>query len=134
MSNSIPPGRRASARSRGDGSGFELSTAHGGNTGHGGSSRTGFTNENGPLFSASTPKREWAAKTQGTTGRATRIELQVNWHALSPRGQAILRLVGVPTSLGYSVGEIASELGTTTSWVSSRLDELRNEIERGSSR
>lgn len=49
---------------------------------------------------------------------------------LSPRGQAILRTIGVPTSEGYSPREIARELGTTRRWVCDRLDELRDELER----
>jgi hypothetical protein len=47
-----------------------------------------------------------------------------------PRSTAILRLVATPISEGYSPIEIARELGTSLSWVSIRLDELRDEIER----
>ena len=50
--------------------------------------------------------------------------------ALSPRRQAILRTVGISISQGYSPVEIARELGTSSSWVLNRLDELRNELER----
>jgi hypothetical protein len=39
--------------------------------------------------------------------------------------------VATPLSEGYSTTEIARGLlGTSTHWVSDRLDELRNEIER----
>jgi DNA-binding NarL/FixJ family response regulator len=56
--------------------------------------------------------------------------IDVDWTSLSPRGQAILRLIIHPISNGYSVREVARELGTTKRWVSDRLDELRNELER----
>lgn len=53
---------------------------------------------------------------------------EIDWTRLSERGQAILRTIALPISAGFSPGEIASELGTSTSWVSSRMDELRNEL------
>jgi DNA-binding NarL/FixJ family response regulator len=49
---------------------------------------------------------------------------------LSERGQAILRLIGIPTWAGWSAREIARELGTSTRWVSMRLEELRAELEQ----
>jgi DNA-directed RNA polymerase specialized sigma24 family protein len=36
--------------------------------------------------------------------------------------------VAIPLSEGYSIPELARELGTTRRWVSSRLDELREEL------
>jgi DNA-binding Lrp family transcriptional regulator len=50
--------------------------------------------------------------------------------SLSPRGQAILRQIATPISAGYSPREVASALGTSPNWVSRRLDELRDELER----
>jgi hypothetical protein len=41
---------------------------------------------------------------------------------------AILRTILIPSSQGYSNVEIARKLGTTPSWVSSRLDELAAEV------
>jgi predicted transcriptional regulator len=38
--------------------------------------------------------------------------------------------MAIPISEGYSTTEVARELGTTNSWVSSRLNELRDELER----
>jgi len=55
---------------------------------------------------------------------------EINWTRLSERGQAILRLVGIPTWAGWSAREIARELGITRRSVSSLLDELRDELER----
>jgi DNA-binding NarL/FixJ family response regulator len=54
----------------------------------------------------------------------------IDWMRLSPRSTAILRLVATPISAGFSPSEIAHELGTSQKWVSSCLDELRDEIER----
>jgi DNA-binding NarL/FixJ family response regulator len=54
----------------------------------------------------------------------------IAWDRLSERRQAILRLIVIPTSNGYSILEVARELGTTRRWVSDRVDELRDEIER----
>jgi DNA-directed RNA polymerase specialized sigma24 family protein len=39
-------------------------------------------------------------------------------------------LIVKPLSEGFSTQEIAKKLGTTSHWVSSRLDELRDELER----
>jgi DNA-binding Lrp family transcriptional regulator len=43
---------------------------------------------------------------------------------------AIVRLIVIPSSEDYSPREIARKLGTTGRWVSDRLDELRDELER----
>jgi DNA-binding CsgD family transcriptional regulator len=56
--------------------------------------------------------------------------LTIDWVRLSPRSTAILRLIATPISEGYSPKEIAHELGTSPRWISDRLDELRDEIER----
>ena len=56
--------------------------------------------------------------------------LEINWSTLSPRGTAIARQIGTRVLDGYTPREIASELGTSTKWVSTRLDELRVELER----
>jgi DNA-binding CsgD family transcriptional regulator len=58
------------------------------------------------------------------------IPSAIDWTMLSPRGQAILRTVASPLSEGYSSTEIARGLGTSTHWVSKRLNELRAELER----
>ena len=55
---------------------------------------------------------------------------EIDWSTLSPRGTAIARQIGTRLLEGYTPREIASELGTSTRWVSSRLDELRAELER----
>jgi DNA-binding NarL/FixJ family response regulator len=80
----------------------------------GGSSQTASTNGNGRSSSASTPT----------------IPTELHWQAFSERGQAILRLIAIPISNGYSEREIARELGTTRRWVFDRLAELRDEVER----
>jgi hypothetical protein len=49
---------------------------------------------------------------------------------LSERGRAILRLVGIPTSNGFSPREIGREIGISGPSVSGLLDELRDELER----
>jgi DNA-binding NarL/FixJ family response regulator len=54
----------------------------------------------------------------------------MDFSTLSSRGQAILRLIVRPISEGFSVGEVAKELGTSRRWVSTRLDELREELEQ----
>jgi DNA-directed RNA polymerase specialized sigma24 family protein len=54
--------------------------------------------------------------------------VSLNWERLSPHGQAILRQIAIPISVGYSEAEVASELGTSTRWVSNRLVELREEL------
>jgi len=42
----------------------------------------------------------------------------------------IVRLIVIPSSEGFSEREIARKLGTTQRWVLTRLDELRDELER----
>src|SRR5918995_2545232 len=44
----------------------------------------------------------------------------VDWTRLSPRGGAIMRTIVIPLSVGYSTAEIASTLGTSSSWVLNR--------------
>jgi len=58
------------------------------------------------------------------------IPSAIDWTRLSPRGRAILRQVAHPISNGFSKREIAKRLGTSTQWVSHRMDELRRELER----
>jgi hypothetical protein len=53
----------------------------------------------------------------------------IDWTRLSPRSQAILRQIAHPISNGFSKREIAQRLGTSTQWVSHRMDELRREVE-----
>src|SRR5262245_40331234 len=47
---------------------------------------------------------------------------------LSPRGQAIVRLIANPLVLGFTRNEIANDLGTSVSWISARLRELQIEL------
>jgi DNA-binding CsgD family transcriptional regulator len=61
---------------------------------------------------------------------STTPKLEVDWTRLSPRGTAIARQIGSRLLEGYSPREIGRQLGTTTRWVSNRLDELRDELER----
>jgi DNA-binding NarL/FixJ family response regulator len=67
---------------------------------------------------------------QSSTSASQTIPGDVDWSKLSPRGQAILRLIAIPHSEGWRVREIAEQLGTTASWVSIRLSEFRAEINR----
>ena len=53
---------------------------------------------------------------------------EIEWTQLSPRGAAIARKIGSRLSDGYTKSEIAIELGTTSSWVSAMLRELRAEL------
>src|SRR5262245_41708093 len=53
-----------------------------------------------------------------------------DWNAISPRGQAVLRLIAVPTSLGRLTSDVAEHLRTTNSSVLRHLDELAAEIRR----
>jgi DNA-directed RNA polymerase specialized sigma24 family protein len=62
------------------------------------------------------------------SSRSTSIA--IDWTRLSPRGQAILRLIAIPVSNGCSQTQIALNLGTSTNWVSRRLAELRDELSR----
>jgi DNA-directed RNA polymerase specialized sigma24 family protein len=39
-----------------------------------------------------------------------------------------MRTIVIPLSVGYSTAEIASTLGTSSSWVLNRLNELRREL------
>ncbi len=52
----------------------------------------------------------------------------VDLERLSPRSKAIRIAIGDQMPEGYNLTEIANELGRTTSWVSERLTELRNEL------
>jgi DNA-directed RNA polymerase specialized sigma24 family protein len=52
------------------------------------------------------------------------------WDNLSERGQAILRLIARPLSLGFTPQEIARGLGTSKPSVLLLVDELRTELER----
>jgi hypothetical protein len=106
---------------RGSASTPSRSSSEGSTTGSGsatagpsGSSPAALMNGPGSSSSASTP----------TT------PADVNWSQLSQRGAAIVRLIVIPSSEGYSTGEIARKLGTTRRWVCDRLDELRDELER----
>jgi hypothetical protein len=54
----------------------------------------------------------------------------VNWAALPPRGQAILRVIATPISARFSPHEVANSLGISTSSVSKLLAELREELAR----
>ena len=47
---------------------------------------------------------------------------------LSPRSRSIRILIAERMVDGYEPSEIATELGVSTSWVSERLDDLRNEL------
>jgi hypothetical protein len=58
------------------------------------------------------------------------IPREIDWTRLTPRAMAIVRLVATSASQGWTATEIGEGLGTTRSWVSSRLDELRDEILR----
>jgi hypothetical protein len=130
-SGGTPNGRPPSQPTRTERSAYAWSTSTGRSTGGpAGNGQTPFTSESGRPFLASNGKQGPAAETPGITPRATLTGLQVNWHALTPRGQAILRTIVLPISAGFSPGEIARDLGTSTSWVSNRLDELRRELAR----
>jgi len=48
---------------------------------------------------------------------------------LAPKGQATIRLIAHPISLGFSEREVARALGITSTLVSSLLGELRDELE-----
>jgi hypothetical protein len=58
------------------------------------------------------------------------VPTEIDFDQLSTRGLAILRQIATPIVNGYSVTEIARATGTTRSWVLTRLDELREEINR----
>ena len=59
---------------------------------------------------------------------STKTLTEIDFSTLSPRSQAIRILIGDRLPEGYKLNEIASELGQSSSWVSQRLDELRNEL------
>jgi hypothetical protein len=67
-------------------------------------------------------------RSQGSSASTTRIT--VDWSKLSPRGMAIRRQIEQRALCGYSTSEIATQLGTSSSWVLSRRRELRQELER----
>jgi DNA-binding CsgD family transcriptional regulator len=54
----------------------------------------------------------------------------IDWERLSERGSAILRTIAVLLAAGYSPREVGLELGTSTRWVLTRLEELADELER----
>jgi hypothetical protein len=58
------------------------------------------------------------------------IPRSIDWSSVSPRGMAIVRLVATSASQGWTNTEIGSGLGMPSSWVVSRLAELRDELER----
>lgn len=68
---------------------------------------------------------------------AERDRLSSHWtpdfSTLSARGQAILRSVALPLSLGFSEAEVARALQTSRRSISEMLDELRGELEAGPS-
>ena len=76
-----------------------------------GSSKTASTNGPGP-----------------SSSHSTTATIVIRWAELSERGQALLRTVGVPISVGYSEREIARGLGMPTRWVSEALVELQDEL------
>ena len=58
------------------------------------------------------------------------VPTEIDFDQLSTRGLAILRQIAIPIANGYSLTEIRRELGTSRSWVLTRLDELRDELVR----
>jgi hypothetical protein len=94
-------------------------------------SSTGYAPNSGGRATSSATAYTNGSSLVSSHSRTTATE--VDWSMLSPRGQAILRTIGIPRSEGYSLREIARQLGTTSFWVSARLVELRSEIERLSS-
>jgi hypothetical protein len=84
--------------------------------------RAGFgpvtpTNGNGRRSSASSSRSATAL-----------LASEFDWETLSERSAAILRLIALPMSVGFSEVEIASELGISRRSVSILLDELREEL------
>ncbi len=53
---------------------------------------------------------------------------ELDFSTLTPRGQAIRILIGDRLPQGYKLNAIATELGQSVSWVSQRLQELRDEL------
>ena len=76
---------------------------------------------------ASSAETATAPPTTSTTPW-TRALHAVNLDTLSTRSRAIKILIGDKLPDGYRLNEIATELGVSASWVSQRLDELRNEL------
>lgn len=60
----------------------------------------------------------------------TTATIAISWTGLSERGQALLRTIGIPISVGFSEREIAREIGMPTRWVSEALGELQDELRR----
>jgi DNA-binding CsgD family transcriptional regulator len=56
--------------------------------------------------------------------------IPIEWDNLSERGQAILRLIAQPLSLGFGPREIGRGLGISGPSVLRLVDELRTELER----
>lgn len=79
-------------------------------------------------------ERNGRSKTEPTNGSHPRLSASmtntIEWEKLSPRGLAILRLIAIPISNGWSEREVARGLLTTRSWVSDGMDEFRDELER----
>jgi DNA-binding NarL/FixJ family response regulator len=82
------------------------------------------TLEDGPLRNAIFPRYK---RCDGVEEHV-RHPAEINWSNLSDRGQAILRLIVIPISRGFSTREVARDLGTSSDWVSNRLTELRDEL------
>lgn len=68
------------------------------------------------------------AKPTTSTTSWTRAITHVNLEQLSPTSRATRILIGDPHSDGYPITEIADSLGQPASWVSTRLQELREEL------
>ena len=76
---------------------------------------------------ASSAETATAPPTTNTTPW-TRARHDIDLSNLSTRSKAIKILIGDKIPDGYKLNEIARELGVSPSWVSQRLDELRNEL------
>jgi hypothetical protein len=59
---------------------------------------------------------------------APRAPEDVDWEGLSPRGQAILRVVAMPLAAGYSHQEVAELLGRPERVIGALLKELQDEL------
>lgn len=94
--------------------GQSSSGSAGGSAGADGSTRTASSNGRGSSSSASMPT----------------LPNAIDWERLSERGSAILRTIAVLLAAGYSPREVGLELGTSTRWVLTRLEELADELER----
>lgn len=83
-----------------------------------------------PLMSAPDESSD-ATEAESTTTSSTswnRALSQIDLESLSPRSQAIMLNIGDEMLDGYTLTTLANELKRTSSWVSDRLNELRNEI------